>query len=140
MTKLIAVHYLQLGSGVKGVIDEIAPGKAFMARDDELFLVERGAARKPRADEKDMTVVNRAVSEGGQAQVTKLAADDTIDDEGTGEGNDAPVETDLADMTKAQLIEFAKAEEIEIDEKANKPVILETIQAALAARSGDGLI
>lgn len=136
MTKLIAVHYLQLGSGVKGVIDEIAPGKAFMARDDELFLVERGAARKPRADEKDMTVVNRAVSTGGQAQVTKLAAVDTIDDE----GGAAPVETDLADMTKAQLIEFAKVEEIEIDEKANKPVIQEAIQAALAARSGDGLI
>lgn len=138
MTKLIAVHYLQLGSGVKGVIDEIAPGKAFMARDDELFLVERGAARKPRADEKDMTVVNRAVSTTGQAQVTKLAADDN--DEGTDEGNEGSVEVDLADMTKAQLIEFAKAEEIEIDEKANKPVILETVQAALAARSGDGLI
>lgn len=135
MTKLIAVHYLQLGSGVKGVVDEIAPGKAFMARDDEMFLVERGAARKPRADEKDMPVVSRAVSADGHAQVVDLTTDGDTD-----EDSSAPVESDLADMTKAQLIEFAKVEEIEIDEKANKPVILEVIQAALAARSGDGLI
>ena len=37
----------------------------------------------------------------------------------------------LKAMKKAELIEFAKENNIEIDEKANKPVILEAIEAAL---------
>lgn len=37
----------------------------------------------------------------------------------------------LKSMKKAELIEFAKENNIEIDEKANKPVILEAIEAAL---------
>ncbi|MCB6994378.1 50S ribosomal protein L21 [bacterium 210820-DFI.6.37] len=37
----------------------------------------------------------------------------------------------LKSMKKAELIEFAKENSIEIDEKATKPVILEAIEAAL---------
>lgn len=37
----------------------------------------------------------------------------------------------LKSMKKAELVEFAKENNIEIDEKANKPVILEAIEAAL---------
>ena len=37
----------------------------------------------------------------------------------------------LKSMKKAELVEFAKENNIEIDEKATKPVILEAIEAAL---------
>lgn len=37
----------------------------------------------------------------------------------------------LKSMKKAELIEFAKENHIEIDEKANKPIILEAIETAL---------
>ena len=39
-------------------------------------------------------------------------------------------EINLEDMTKAQLIEFAKEHDIEVDEKATKSVIIETIAKA----------
>ncbi len=37
----------------------------------------------------------------------------------------------MKSMKKAELIEFAKENNIEIDEKATKPVILEAIEAAV---------
>lgn len=132
MTKLIAVHSLLLASAVKGETDGINPGEAFMAREDELFLIERGAARKPRADEKDKPVALRrnghALTEGQQ-------------DGGEGGNGEPEGEFNIADLTKADLLEFAKEEEIEVDEKANKPVILAAVRAALAARKDEnGLI
>jgi len=39
-------------------------------------------------------------------------------------------EVNLEEMTKAQLIEFAKEHDIEVDEKATKSVIIETIAKA----------
>lgn len=39
-------------------------------------------------------------------------------------------EVDLEEMTKAQLIEFAKKHDIEINEKDTKAVIIETIAKA----------
>lgn len=50
----------------------------------------------------------------------------------TGEGDSTSPESvgskPVEDMTKAELIAYAKASDIEIDESANKATILETIQ------------
>lgn len=138
MTKLIAVHSLILASDVKGVVDQIEPGKAFTAREDELSLIERGAARKPHASEKDLPLTTRA-SKGAAAPSAPAGDDEGVKDTGQGNG-EGQVELNLADMTKADLIAFAAAENIEVDNSANKPVILEAIQAALLARKEDDLV
>ncbi len=48
-----------------------------------------------------------------------------------GEDDSDPIDRDLDTMTKAELIQFAADEEIDIDPTANKPVILQAIQDAL---------
>lgn len=54
------------------------------------------------------------------------------------EASDAPSgDVDLDSATKPKLIEYAKAHEIEVDPKAKKADILESIRAAQSPGSGD---
>ncbi|KGO89739.1 hypothetical protein [Flavobacterium suncheonense] len=48
------------------------------------------------------------------------------------EGNDEP---ELSDFTKAQLIQFAKDNQLEVNDKANKPEILASIQTQMEAKN-----
>jgi hypothetical protein len=50
----------------------------------------------------------------------------------SGSGDDETGETDLETMTKAQLVEFAKANDIEIKSSASKEEIRQAIEEALA--------
>lgn len=124
MTKLIAVHSLILASDVKGVVDQIEPGKAFTAREDELSLIERGAARKPHASEKDMTVVARASKTGQGSSVAVQAVADP-----------AGGLPELGKMTKAQLAEVAREEEIEMDDDLKRDDMQAAIEAGRAAKA-----
>lgn len=133
MAKLIAVHSLVLASEMKGVVDEIAPGKAFNAREDEMGLIERGAARKPRSEEKDLPVVTRVSKAGQGSSVAVQAVADPV--------GGLP---DLSKMTKAQLAQVAKDEEIEMDDDLKRDDMQAVIEAGRVAKAeaaaGGGLI
>lgn len=120
MTKLIAIHALHLASAVAGQVEEIAPGQAFVAREDELYLNERGATRLATSADKGATLVTRA---GATAAVAAPAA-----------GSE-----DLSKFTKAQLVALAAAEEIAIDDKATNAVIIEVIEAGRKAKDEDAI-
>ena len=78
-------------------------------------------------------------------EITGISADGTVPAKKAAPKAEAPAETAapadaaeepakkpaLKSMKKAELIEFAKENSIEIDEKATKPVILEAIEEAL---------
>lgn len=154
MTKLIAVHMLILASAVRGALDEIAPGKAFFARDEELSLVARGAARKPTAGERDMLVVKRA---GPQPSIENHADEDSdarlndfsdnADTEGdldaaAGGSADETEATALTDLTVAQLMAMAADEGVDLAGAKKKADIIEIIQAhfAVPATAEDDMI
>lgn len=120
MTKLIAIHALHLASAVPGQIEVIEPGQAFIAREDELGLNDRGATRLATAEDKGAKQVVRA---------------------GATSGNAAPAagSEDISKMNKAQLIALAAAEEIAIDDKAAKDVIVETIVAGRKAKDEEAI-
>ena len=114
MTKLIAIHALHLASAVAGQVEEIAPGQAFVAREDELYLNERGATRLATSADKGATLVTRA-------------------------GAPAAGSEDLSKLTKKQLVALAAAEEIAIDDTATNAVIIDTIVAGRAAKDEDAI-
>jgi hypothetical protein len=117
MSKLIAVHFLHLAGATAGLIDIVQPGQAFVAREDELYLAESGAARAPTAEDKHATLAVRSASSAALS---------------------APAE-DLSKLTKADLIALAAAEEIAVDGSASNKVIIKAIEDGRAAKN-DGLI
>lgn len=64
-------------------------------------------------------------------KITGISADGKAPEKTAAPAEDASAKKPSLNMKKAELIEFAKENNIEIDEKATKPVILETIEAAL---------
>lgn len=119
MSKMIAIHFLHLAGAVAGTVDLVEPGQAFIAREEELYLADNGAARAATAEDKGATLAARSVA---AVALTKETA--------------APVE-DLAKMNKAQLIALAAAEEIAISETAAIKVIIEAIEAGRIAKAAD---
>lgn len=122
MSKLIAIHFLHLAGAVAGTVDLVEPGQAFIAREEELYLADNGAARAATAEDKGATLATRSVA--AAPALTKETA--------------APVE-DLGRMTKAQLVALAAAEEITIDETATNKAIVEAIEAGRAAKTDDAI-
>lgn len=109
---LIAVHAIQRRDA-KGLRDDIAPRAAFEASGDEAaYLLRVGAATKAPGQ----------VIEGEAEPVS--ASDDA--------------DVELTSMTKAQLVQFAKDHDIEIDASAKKDEIVDTLDAAL--RADDDLV
>lgn len=115
MSKLIAIHFLHL-AGAAGAIDLVEPGQAFVAREDEMYLTDSGAARAPTAEDKHATL---AVRSGPSAL-------------------SAPAE-DLSKMTKAELIALAAAEEIAVDGSTANKVIVKAIEDGRAAKTDDAI-
>jgi len=122
MSKLIAIHFLHLAGALAGTVDLVEPGQAFIAREEELYLADNGAARAATAEDKGATLATRSVA--AAPALTKETA--------------APVE-DLGKMTKAQLVALAAAEEITIDETATNKAIVEAIEAGRAAKTDDAI-
>lgn len=65
------------------------------------------------------------------APVKEEAKEEAPAAEAAAQSSDSDKKPALKSMKKAELIEFAKENNIEIDEKATKPVILEAIETAL---------
>lgn len=120
MSKLIAIHFLHLAGALAGTVDLVEPGQAFIAREEELYLADNGAARAATAEDKGATLATRSVA--AAPALTKALT--------------APAE-DLGSMTKAQLIALAAAEEIAINETATNKVIVEAIEAGRIAKAAD---
>lgn len=162
MNKLIAVHMLILASKVRGVLDEIAPGRAFLAtRDEEDYLVPRGAARLATQAEHGLVAVARAsdVLDEGEVHADAIAAggtddtaggtddtvggtDDTVDAEsGTVDAESATQEATatvvLEDLTVAQLNEMATSEGVDLGTARKKADIIAVLQNVSADQSGD---
>lgn len=119
MTKLIAIHSLHLAAAVAGQVDLVAPGEAFVAREDELYLAsgENSAARLATSEDK------------GAKLATRLGVDTSV----------VSTVEDITKLNKAQLIALAAAEEIAIDETATNKVIVETIVAGRKAKDEDAI-
>lgn len=74
------------------------------------------------------------------AVAAPVTGDDTVASEPTAPATTEPNKDDevaLADMTKAQLVAYAKEQGIEVNKKATVPVIRETIEAAENGGSGE---
>ena len=89
--------------------------------------------RKKQGHRQPYTLVEiTGISADGTAPAKKAAP---VKEEAPAEAKAETAETEkkpsLKSMKKAELIEFAKENNIEIDEKATKPVILEAIEAAV---------
>lgn len=119
MTKLIAIHSLHLAAAVAGQVDLVAPGQAFIAREDELYLAkgDNGAARLATEEDKGAKLAVRLGASAASADVPD----------------------DISKLNKAQLIALAAAEEIAIDETATNKVIVETIVAGRKAKDEDAI-
>lgn len=106
---MIAIH--QIERTVNKVRTVVPPKSSFKAKDKAEFdyLVRVGAAR---------------AASGASAVV----------DPAPNAQDEAP---DLSALTKAQLVEFAQANDIEIDPSATKAVIVDAITAAIAGDEGD---
>lgn len=87
--------------------------------------------RKKQGHRQPYTLVEiTGISADGTAPAKTAAVPDEEKQEATVAAG-AEKKPSLKSMKKAELIEFAKENKIDIDEKANKPVILEAIEAAL---------
>ena len=87
--------------------------------------------RKKQGHRQPYTLVEiTGISADGTAPAKKAAP---VKEEAPAKAETAETEKkpSLKSMKKAELIEFAKENNIEIDEKATKPVILEAIEAAV---------
>ena len=87
--------------------------------------------RKKQGHRQPYTLVEiTGISADGTAPAKKAAP---VKEEAPAKAETAETEKkpSLISMKKAELIEFAKENNIEIDEKATKPVILEAIEAAV---------
>ena len=122
MTKLVAIHELHLAGATKGSVEVIAPGQIFKAREDELTLTQGGIHAAAREHDAEL--------DKGRKEFVRAGASATAN-------SDAPAE--LKTMTKADLIATAKAEGIEIDDKATNAVLIKTIEDGRAAKSQDAI-
>lgn len=85
--------------------------------------------RKKRGHRQPYTLVEiTGISADGTAPAKKAAVPAATEEAATEKAEKKP---SLKSMKKAELIDFAKENNIEIDEKATKPVILEAIENAL---------
>lgn len=85
--------------------------------------------RKKRGHRQPYTLVEiTGISADGTAPAKKSAAPAATEEAAAEKTEKKP---SLKSMKKAELIDFAKENNIEIDEKATKPVILEAIENAL---------
>lgn len=135
MKKLIAVHMLILASQVRGVLDEVFPGKAFLATPEEVtFLVGRGAARLPSQAEQSLPLTLRAGADAVEVFDEDALADGSSGADDTQEDTDGSVA--LNDLTVAQLIEMATAEGVDLGTARKKADIIVVIENAWADRSG----
>lgn len=86
--------------------------------------------RKKRGHRQPYTLVEiTGISADGTVPAKKAAAPAAAAEEPAAEKSEK--KPSVKSMKKAELIEFAKENNIEIDEKATKPVILEAIENAL---------
>lgn len=115
---MTAIHTIHRRDPKTGVLEEISPKHTF---------------EPSSAAERDRLLVLGAAKDGGKA-APKPAAKEPEDEGGGGDNDTAK----LDDMTKAQLVSFAKDNGIEIDASASKADVLETIKADLA--SGEDLV
>ena len=124
MAKFIAIHQLHLASAVKGVTDVINPREQFesIETDGVDRLKEIGAIRKATEADSGAVKAVRASAKGNTAPAAPVST-----------------ETDLTKMTKAQLLDVAKAEELEVDGSATNAVIIKAIEDGRAAKN-DSLV
>lgn len=90
--------------------------------------------RKKQGHRQPYTLVEITAIGGAKAPAAKAApkkAEEPKQEEAAVEAPKAVKKPSLKSMKKAQLIEFAKENNIEIDEKATNAVMIETIEAAL---------
>lgn len=90
--------------------------------------------RKKQGHRQPYTLVEITAIGGAKAPAAKAApkkAEEPKQEEVAVEAPKAVKKPSLKSMKKAQLIEFAKENNIEIDEKATNAVMIETIEAAL---------
>ena len=117
------------GSTVEGKVVENGKGKKVI-----IFKYKaKKDYRKKQGHRQPYTLVEiTGISADGTAPAKKAAP---VKEEAPAEAKAETAETEkkpsLKSMKKAELIEFAKENNIEIDEKATKPVILEAIEAAV---------
>lgn len=64
-------------------------------------------------------------------KITGISAEGKAPEKAVAPAEESSAKKPSLNMKKAELIEFAKENNIEVDEKATKPVILEAIEAAL---------
>lgn len=149
MKKLIAVHMLILASAGQGVLDEVLPGKAFLATPDEVdFLVGRGAARLPTEAEKLLPLAFRAGQDRSELADEDQHSQDVADDTSTAEQvaddtgatdeettDDLDGSVALDSLTVAQLTEMAVAEGVDLGNTRKKADIITIIENAWAERA-----
>lgn len=114
--KMIAVHALQLGALVSGkhVVDQVAPGQAFLATDDEIkTLLHTGAIREPGEADKGLESVTRTSAAAALSETNPGT---------TGKG------TDLSKLNKEQLIAIANTEAVQFEESATKADLVKAIE------------
>ncbi len=88
--------------------------------------------RKKQGHRQPYTLVEiTGISADGTAPAKKAAPVKEEAPAAEAEAKETGKKPSLKSMKKAELIEFAKENNIEIDEKATKPVILEAIEAAV---------
>ena len=132
-------------------IEKIKVADGEQVKFDKVLVLGEGAEAKVGAPYVESAAVFGDVIETGKGhrqpytlvEITGISADGTapakkaapVKEEAPAEAKAETAETEkkpsLKSMKKAELIEFAKENNIEIDEKATKPVILEAIEAAV---------
>ncbi len=109
------------GTTVEGKVIETGKGKKVI-----IFKYKaKKDYRKKQGHRQPYTLVE-ITSIGGVSAPADTKAEDAAD-----EAKNAVKKPSLKSMRKAELIEFAKENNIEIDEKATNAVMIETIEAAL---------
>lgn len=94
-------------------------------------------------DEVEAIEVSEAKVETGEGSTDEGSTDEGSTDEGSTDEapkdeapkDEAPKEIKLSKMTKAQLIDFAVANELTIDEAATNAVIVESIEVQLTEKN-----
>lgn len=114
--KMMAVHALQLGALVSGkhVVDQIAPGQAFLATDDEIkTLLHTGAIREPGEADKGIESVTRTSAAAALSQTNPGST-----------GKDV----DISKLNKEKLIAIANAEGAQFEEGATNAELVKAIE------------
>ena len=117
--------------------------KYFKTSDNQEFYQEHDAKNHAKTlDDKTVTPPSIDVeAEDIEVIGAKIETGEVSTDEGSDEGSDeapkdeAPKEIKLSKMTKAQLIDFAVANKLTIDEAATNAVIMESIEVQLTEKN-----